>query len=495
MADQRKAIIISTGMDNIQLLAALKDSEVATGASLERIKGLYAKFSEQQAALETRKNEQSLAKLKATDDLKLAEMKRFFAAQAAMYEEQAAVAAIAGGSIPAGMAAGAAGGKIAGEAEAAAKELHGGSTIVRETAVLFREGLRGNFTRMLGSLTILIGAIGAMAAVVAVGTGAIVGLPAYRLWQSLKGEKAGAKELEDRSKGEADDLRKRIEQMRSVGLIDAKTAGQYTDRLRSGSTDDVNFVLGATNRLMPAGGIDSLAGMSNRARAMEDLQRQQYELDHKESNDPKQRYLADTMNLMRIQAQLNSLKESSPEWLEKRKEWNAEYLKQLQDIHDEQNKTAEDKKKALQEETEKDKELATLARDKKGLEIQFAADAQKQSMQFGTARQIAQFGWSWSPRGGWQRTEAGAMAHELETLEGGSGHMGWQTWNRLHGNIGLANQQASREAYLKKTLGDMGFLPKDEKWQELNNHMATLNQQIASVKAGKTLAVTIADVE
>ncbi len=76
-SENRKAIIISTGMDNIQLFAALKENESAVGGSLQRVQGLYEKYSGQQAALESRKNAESLAKLKANDDLKLAEMEIF----------------------------------------------------------------------------------------------------------------------------------------------------------------------------------------------------------------------------------------------------------------------------------------------------------------------------------------------------------------------------------------------------------------------------------
>lgn len=494
MSEQRKAIIIATGMDNIQLLATLKETEIATGVSLERVKGLYTKFSDQQAALEVRKNAESLARLKINDDLKLAETERFFAAQRAMYEENAAISAIGGGSIPVNMSGGIAGaGKLAKEGEEAAKEMHGGSTIIRETFVLFREGMRGNFTRMIGSFTILIGAIGTLAAVVAAVTGAIVAIPAYRAWQAIKGQKQGEEDWNKAEQIEGSDLEKRIELMKSAGLIDAKQSQEFQDQLRRG---DVSGVLGATNKLMPSGGINALARMSNLNKAMEDLQEQSAKINRAEATTPQAKYIQDTQRLMQLQGQMNQLNPDSPEWLEKRKEWNTVYLQQLQDIHDEQKQTAEDQKKAEEEKKQKQDELNRLQLEKGNLAQQFAADAQRENMQFPTLAQIARFGWTSSPRGGSFRTDAGAMAHELLTLEGDGGrHMGWQRWNRLHGNIDLANSQADREAYLKRTLGDMGYLPKDEKWEALNHHMQTLTQQIANVTAGKSLNVNINDVE
>jgi hypothetical protein len=481
MAENRKAIIISTGMDNIQLLAALKESEVATGVSLERIKGLYTKFSEQQARLESAKNDQSLAKLKATDDLKLAEMERFFATQKAMYEKQAAIAAIGGGSIPANMIAGAEGATgafaigggakiVEKEAVSAAKEMHGSSSILRETAVLFREGFRGNFTRMIGSATLLAQYLGALA-LVAGTIGAAIGTGINQLFGGTIGRITG---LGDGGKGDISDW---------WGWFTAKRNAAASQK------DLERLEKFAAERKKK----DERIG-DNRAKALEDLQEQSEEINRKDATTPQARYIEDTQRLMQLQAQLNQLSPDSPEWLEKRKEWNTEYLKQLQDIHDEQTKTADDKKKQQEEESEKQKELATLEREKGNLAIQFQADEQKQSMQFGTVSQIAQFGWQWSPREGWQRTEAGAMARELENLEGGHGQMGWQLWNRLHGNIELANQQASRESFLKRTLGEMGFLPKDEKFSEMTNHLKNLNAQVAAVTVGKTLAVTIADV-
>jgi hypothetical protein len=495
MAEQRKAIIIATGMDNLQLLATLKDTEVATGASLERIKGLYTKFSEQQAALESAKNDQSLARLKANDDLKLAEMERFFSAQRAMYEENAAVAAIGGGSVPENMASGAtatAGGLAIGRGVKAVEHEAGPlARIFRETTVLFREGLRGNFTRMIGSFTILIGAIGSLAAIVAAGTAAIVALPAWRAWQAIKGERGGAADLKESERIEGGNLEKRIDMLKRAGFIDAKQAQEFEDQLKRG---DVMGVLGATNKFMPTGGTDALAGWANREDALRYFQNKMNQA-NETGMTPHQRYNADTMNLARIQGELAQLPENSDAWLAKRKEWADAYLQQQKDIKDIQEQTAKDKKESLEKEKEKEKELADLNREKGNLAIQMAADEQKQSEQFGTARQIAQFGWSYSPRYGWQRTEAGGMAHELEQLEGGNGHLGWQTWNRLHGNIALANQQAAREAYLKRTLGDMGYLPKDEHWAEMVNHLQNLNQQIASVTDGNTLAVTIDDVK
>jgi hypothetical protein len=334
------------------------------GAELEKVQVIASAASRKLALADIKANEQSLARLKANDDLKLAETARFFEEQAAMYEEAAAAQTLTAQSMATGGlqlpgiagaaekdAAGAA--KLAKETEGAAKEMHGGSTIIRETFVLFREGMRGNFTRMLGSFTILIGAIGSAAAVIAAGVAAIVAVPAWRTWKAIKAEKSGAKDFEEMSKNESGDLQNRIDLMKSAGLIDAKTAQEYGDRLKRG---DVEGVLGATNKLMPKGGIDALSKMSNVSKAIEDFQNQQAEINHKEATTPSEKYKADTMSLMQVQAQLNQLNQGSSEWLEKRKEWNTLYLQQIQDINDQKKQTAEDKKKADKEKQEKERE-------------------------------------------------------------------------------------------------------------------------------------------
>jgi hypothetical protein len=91
MNETRRAIIISTGMDNLPLLAALKENETMTGASLTRVKGLYAKLAAEKAALEAKENDASLARLNRN-------MAEKAAIQKAWIEKQAVTNAIASGS-------------------------------------------------------------------------------------------------------------------------------------------------------------------------------------------------------------------------------------------------------------------------------------------------------------------------------------------------------------------------------------------------------------
>jgi hypothetical protein len=135
--------------------------------------------------------------------------------------------------------------KIEGAGEEAAKELHGFSGIMRETAVIFREGLRGNFTRMIGSVSLLVGYIGAAAAAVTIPLAAIVGLPAYRTYKAFQGEKESAKSLEESQRGAGENYSAIISDLVRAGRLTDKDKTQLERQIKNGD------IMGVMNRINP----------------------------------------------------------------------------------------------------------------------------------------------------------------------------------------------------------------------------------------------------
>jgi len=152
----------------------------------------------------------------------------------------------------------------------------GFSTILRESAVLVREGLRGNFNRMLGSFSILAGAISAWAIPILAGVAAVdaaselMGGPGvYNTWKAFQEKNNSQAGTKEKFEDTADSLRQRVDLMRQAGILDKETADNYTSRLRKPTEENVGSILSATNKLMPKGGTDALAAIPeiNRLRA------------------------------------------------------------------------------------------------------------------------------------------------------------------------------------------------------------------------------------
>lgn len=300
MSEARKAIIISTGMDNLQLLAALQESEVATGESMAKIKGLYAKLSAEKAEMEATANAASLARLKENDAAKLAQTKAFFEAQAAMYAEQDAVAGIAQGSIPVNLggketstaeggvmrdaedmaASGAAGALAAKGLKDLGKASHSSASIFRETAVLVREFFRRNFTRMIGSVSLLLQYMGITAVTVAtgipiIGAGVAGILGNFRMKKQLdamQGDYGTDKAFGDTATGLDRQLTKIVAGLIKGGALAPGVGMDMQHRLMLGGMDDVNFVQAALLKLFP-NGMPTMAEMEQLHRAQDEESR------------------------------------------------------------------------------------------------------------------------------------------------------------------------------------------------------------------------------
>ena len=159
------------------------------------------------------------------------------------------------------------------------KEAHGLAGIMRETAVLFREGFRGNFTRMIGSFTILAGTSARMP---------FPWLPAWRpspnfcrarkearpsraRWRNYSREKdqSGGRTP---SSGRMTRLicsgkeSKEGNVVEKAGLIDAKKGRGLFFRPQKPELATVDLIMGETNKLLPKGGQAALADLVEKQR-------------------------------------------------------------------------------------------------------------------------------------------------------------------------------------------------------------------------------------
>lgn len=271
MSDQRKAIIISTGMDNLPLLEKLQQSETFTATSLNRIKGLYAKFSAEKAAIEKVENDASLARLNKNMAEKAAVTK-------AWIEKDAAFRAIASGSGGAGSgfktaehvaleaagttAGGYAGVKLAGkQAEHAAEKGAIDSVARREILVMTREGLSGRWKNFFSSFSIFIQHLGVSVPTLLKFAGAVAALAgsvfdAYNVFKLSKvrfeasraaiAETGTKYSLRVQTAGLGGSIQNLIDESENSGHI----TGTQADRLRTMTTNGSSEQLRAAQRFL-----------------------------------------------------------------------------------------------------------------------------------------------------------------------------------------------------------------------------------------------------
>jgi hypothetical protein len=134
------------------------------------------------------------------------------------------------------------------------------------------------------------------------------------------------------------------------------------------------------------------------------------------------------------------------------------------------------------------KQIADLEKEKQRAQFQYQADVQRDNMVFPELKQLALARVWGGYRAGWVRTDQGEMAHRILMLQKDQMHQ------REWGNITGADWDASEIGRLKGILGAEGFMPKDEKLDAVNAHLADLNWQITALRNGTSLNVTIADV-
>lgn len=226
---------------------------------------------------------------------------------------------IAAGSIPAGMAGGAA--KLEQEAQWAARlkaagievekgghAMSTGARVWTESAVLMREGLRGNWSRMIGSFTILIGTIGSVVgvalAIVAAGDAVLelLGVNGIfrhaRDYMKARSEAAQSeKDLKKKVEETSEMASTRVEGLEKAGVITKKQAEEMRNRLKENPTaEGVSGVLSDANRLMHGAGIkdfDQLEERPERNRILAEAAQKEKD-DAREKMNDHDRQVADT---------------------------------------------------------------------------------------------------------------------------------------------------------------------------------------------------------
>lgn len=190
------------------------------------------------------------------------------------------------GSIESAAEGAAAGGGL----KAANKAGHSMATAMREVQVLIHEGLRGNFKRMIGSASILASALGVLGTIIA---GLIVTLPltllvgykGYQLSKALGYEKQSGKDLTKKDHEVAEEVRKRIGELKTAGKLSDHDATEYLRQLENPSNENVNSVLGSINKLQKDGSASELEKAAQKKRSehrkvLDHVAEEQKELDN-----------------------------------------------------------------------------------------------------------------------------------------------------------------------------------------------------------------------
>ena len=269
MSTQKEEIVVRAGFDNTGLAAGLRESEGLVGSTVKTIGDAYKKLTMEyvgfwEGALAKKDRAEAIS-----NDLSLARMRANLAEKAALnkawMEEQAAQSVIAGGSGGYGsgfktaeqiaaeggesaVASGAAGQLAGAGLREAGKEAHGFAGILRETAVLFREGFRGNFTRMIGSASLLLGMMGTLAVSIALPLAAILAIPGWRTWQAHKAENESAKRLQEKVNFQAEIQRQHVKELYKHGMIGRSEEERLQQQLEHPDADALTSVRDSTRQ-------------------------------------------------------------------------------------------------------------------------------------------------------------------------------------------------------------------------------------------------------
>lgn len=127
------------------------------------------------------------------------------------------------------------------------KEAHVNSTAIRETFVLIREGLRGNFTRMIGSFSILaqsLKVLGSVLAGLAFDIPVIIygGVEFFRMRAAIANEKLIGKNVESQTHDNAESNRRIIEAMQRAGILSESDAQNYSRVLMHPTQQNVGTI-------------------------------------------------------------------------------------------------------------------------------------------------------------------------------------------------------------------------------------------------------------
>lgn len=314
-----------------------------------------------------------LAKISITQQIAVAQ-KAAAAEQAAA--QQVANVEIAGGSGAADLIAG---GLARKNAQQAARELemkaasaalshesHRLAGIFRETGVLFREGIRGNFTKMIGSFTVLAGLIGSIAIPVILGLGAVLGISeliggpgVWKTYKAIKGREESEKSLKEAREETGSEMSSRIEALHRAGRIDDKQLANYKRALKRG---DVDSVLNATNPLLREGSAEDQAKRAETEKEIDRIRKQsaENEFDAYRAGLPtQQRIWSLEIERHNVLNKMTRLRKDSLEYAQAEAEASKLHL----DIEREKHNLAEDNRRKNEEDKRKQDERDQQATD------------------------------------------------------------------------------------------------------------------------------------
>ncbi len=493
-------MLIRWQTDSSSLAAGTEAMLTSQEAAAARQKAIWNREARAQVAAAEQANAEVLA-IEARRLEKQAELNRAWMA------EQAAVAAAGAGSggygsgfktaeqvaLEGGEAA-AGGAALAGAAkgtEEVAKEAHGFAGILRESAVILREGLRGNFTRMIGSATILAGLLGGWAVAIGTATAAIAAYPAYLYWKANKAAEDSQKSLEKTSQGAAGDLKKQVEDLAAAGILSKKDAAVLRKQLED-PTGDASGVL---NVILAAGRVSKLTAKWGGRQELHDRAEAQRQ------NDQKQKELEGMTRHERTESEIltdiaNKRRDASEMELRLFRLDKADtvYIKAKNQLLQDQI----DLKKDLEELGKKEKErnqinleLMDLTKERKGIYHE-AADIDNESptiAELAGRRFMKNLAKEYGSGGIFDLEDgAGPFA---EAAQNAALAAQQQRWDIIHGNAvfnsqgeligGQAFEDRSRRMRFENYLGNAGLETPAMKMEKLGAQLLEINAHIAEL--------------
>jgi hypothetical protein len=460
--------------------SALSKREVAEKAALDK-----------QAADDIKANEASLARLKAFQDSKLAATKAFLEAQTAMYEEAAAVQAVAQGSVPAGWqgAAGTAAkdAKKAEQVEYAVGTWRHAGHAVKETAMIIGDIIGISMVvRVLRSVAAALKAIaligGGAVSVIAAG-GMAIGAALWERRQLNANFGIDTKDADKTKLKQHKELTDYIKYLELGGQIDHKTASDLEARLRGGDTESVLYVQGRLRQL----GVKGRGVVEKQEKEHADL----VEKLRREKLTPEQRLAEDEKQASHLQDIIRDFQQRGISTAKLQADLDKENLQILKDQADVKKDIAEQNKKAqeaAEKEAEKQKEIADLERSRATVALHGQADYEKQFGEYPTIEELARmtFRDPWSRRRRYSATALEAQRYLWDEI--------YQRQARAMGNGNLGDFYQRDMASIAANFQGRGMLKPDETMAEVKMHLANINQQIYDLRNG-TQKVNITEVD
>jgi hypothetical protein len=515
-ADYRHSIEEMIAEDKAKVVAAekLAAEQLAIEKALDKAK-LETHAANQASLLKVTAarlaEETAAAKAQAVANAEIAAGSGMFgAAEAAV---GGAVGAVAGGYVfnEAGKLI-SAGGKAVKELETAGKEAHGLGAMLRETAVIFREFMRGNYTRMIGSVTRLIEFAGAAVGALAVpffsvlaGTAIITGPSAWRAYKARKAAAQSDKDVAEKDKYEGELLKKRVEDLHRAGLITDQQATAYQEQIHNGQNAQVAI---ATDPLLKNGTAGEQVKKAEEAREVARIQNEAAKAQDEanmENEKPQEKYNSHLLQRMQLERDMNGMRRDSVDYAKA----EVEYARLTKEIGEDLKNLEKEKADAAQKKKEHDREALEIQKQyNQNANELVRKQAEIDNIGF-AAPTIAQLaGRGYSARLG--RAYGRGGRYDLENGRGPFGHLAreaelaekQQMWDLIHGNAsftditddkgrvigqkltgGAAYDDLQRRTFAENRLKAAGLDTPAMKQNRMMESLDSINTNISDLKA------------